>query len=244
MATKLKKIIILSLVLVFFINIIACVPKTYRAHPEFEIRSKNIKTIQLISPDVDVYELTAGGIDELRDDWCIMGEENVLKAINEELKDAPVVVQNLPINQDLEKELEDIQALYRAVSKSIQLHTYEGPNLFPEKKKNFDYSIGSIQEIVQSYGVDALIFVYGIDEISTTGRKALQTTGILIGVFTGIVIAPRFGITAVSIAVVDKSGTILWYNVEGSHGGHDLREYESANDLVEEIIVDCPLFKK
>ena len=220
-----------------------CAPKIYRAHPELEMRSKDIKKPGLISPNVKVLELTAGGIRELRDDWSIRGEENVLRAITENLEEKQIEIKALTVDEDIQEEMEDIQALYRAVSISIILHTY-GPFVFPEKKKNFDYSIGSIERILEKFGSDALIFTYGFDEISTKGRKALKVASIVAGAFTGVVIMPRSGITVVSVALVDASGTIFWYSIKGSEGGYDLRKHKSTSKLVKDILSGFPRLGK
>ena len=39
-----------------------CAPATYRAHPQFETLTKNIKTSGFTAPDVRIYEFTAGGV--------------------------------------------------------------------------------------------------------------------------------------------------------------------------------------
>lgn len=220
-----------------------CAPKAYRAHPELEMRSKDINTPGLIFPDVKIYELTAGGVRELRDDWSIKGQENVLGAMTEYYKEKEAEIKPLTIDGEIKEEMEDIQALYRAVSSSIRLHTY-GPYVFPEKKKNFEYSIGPIDRILEHFGADALIFVYGIDEISTTGRKALQATSVIVGAFTGVVIMPRSGITALSVALVEQPGTILWYCIKSSQGGYDLRKPESTSSIVENVLRDFPRLGK
>jgi hypothetical protein len=244
MSFRIQRLLVLLTCFCLLFIAAGCAPKTYRAHPEFEMRAKNIKTQGLITPDVKVYELTAGGVQELRDDWCGKGKENVSNAIAEMFKGKPIEIKPLATDKDIEEEMEDIQALYRAVITSIHLHTYGGPYTFPEKQKNFDYSIGSVDEVLKRYGSDALIFVYGFDEISTSGRKALTAAGILVGAFTGVVITPRAGITALNIAVVDPSGAILWYNSRGSQGGHDLRDHDSCASLVEDILSDYPPLKK
>lgn len=220
-----------------------CAPKAYRAHPQLEVRAKNVNNPGLIRPDIDICELTAGGVRELRDDWCEIGETCVLRAMVQDLREKEIRVKTLTVGKDIEKEMEDIQALYRAVSLSIHLHTY-GPHLFPEKKKNFEYSIGPIDTLLQKFGADALIFVYGFDEISTTGRKALQAVSIIAGAFTGVVIMPRSGITTLSIALVEESGTILWYCIKGSQGGYDLRKAKSASKLVEDVLCNFPRLGK
>lgn len=234
MWTGRKKIFTFISVFCLFL-LIGCAPLSYRTHPEFETRSKNIKSPQLIPPDVKIYKLTAGGVPELIDEWCSTGKENVLKAITESFKDKPTKLQIIPIDKELEEELEDIQALYRAVCTSIYLHTYYGLTSFPEKKKNFDYSIGPIDKILQKYGTDTLVIVYGRDEISTGGRQALQATSVLLGALTGVYMHVRAGITAMSVAVIDPSGSILWFCTKSSEGGHDLRNYESAEGFVKDV---------
>jgi hypothetical protein len=221
----------------------ACAPKAYRAHPQLEMRAKNVKHPGLVRPDIDICELTAGGVRELRDDWCEIGETCVLKAMVENLSGKEIKIKTLEVGKDIEKEVEDIQPLYRAVSLSIQLHTY-GPYLFPEKKKNFEYSIGPIDGILQKFGADALIFVYGIDEISTAGRKALKAASVVVGAFTGVVVMPRSGMTILSVALVEAPGTILWYCIKSSQGGYDLRKPKSASDLVENVLRDFPRLGK
>lgn len=213
-----------------------------RSHPELR-HTKDIKVVGFLTPDIKIYELTAGGVRELRDDWSTIGKENVMNALIKGLKEKQLEIKTLTVEKDLQDELEDIQALYRAVATSIRLHTY-GEHSFPEKQKNFDYSIGSIENILTKYGVNALIFVYGRDEISTGGRKALTAAGVIAGALTGVVVIPRAGTTAVSVALVNKSGSILWFNVKGSGAGYDLREPESTSEFITEMLSDFPKFEK
>lgn len=222
---------------------VGCAPITKTVHPEFEMRVKDIKTTGFLSPDIKIYELTAGGVRELRDDWCIKGKENVQKATMDCLGEWPLEIKPITIDKESEEEMEEIYALYRAVSTSILLHT-QGDNKFPEKVKNFDYSIGSIENILKKYEVDSLILVNGFDEISSAGRQALKAAGIIAGALTGVVMIPRSGITIVSVSLVDPSGVILWYNIKGSHGGYDLRNPESATKFVTEILSNYPGAKK
>jgi hypothetical protein len=228
---------------------VGCAPIIKTVHPQFEMHAKDIKTLGLLSPDIKIYEFTAGGIRELRDDWCAKGKENVQRAMIECLTEKPLEIKPITTDKEMEEEMQEIYALYRAVSNSINLHT-RGENKFPEKEKNFDYSIGSVEKILKRYGGDALIFVNGIDEISSAGRQALKAVGIIAGIAAaaagvgGAIIIPRSGITVVSIALVAPSGTILWYNIKASEGGYDLRNPESATKLVRDVFSDYPGAKK
>ncbi len=193
-----------------------CASPTYRAHPEFMSMTKNIETPGLMLPDVKMYEFSSGGVMELRDDWSATGKENVRKAILKGFEDKKYNVKPLTINEDTKEEIKEIKALYRAVNKSIQLHTY-GPQLFPNKKKNFDYSLGSIQNILKDSQIDSVIFVSGFDQVKASGRSAY-----------------------VSVCIADSSGAIVWYGGKGSKSGHDFRDPESTARLVGDIIFPLP----
>lgn len=95
-----------------------CATTTKTIHPEFETRSRDIKTAGLISPDIKIYELTAGGLRELKDDWCAKGKENVQRAVIECLREKPLEIKPISIDKEMEEEVEEIYALYRAVSAS------------------------------------------------------------------------------------------------------------------------------
>ena len=250
MRIRLRKSLILVSGLCLLFMAFGCAPITKTVHPQFEIRTKDIKTTGLLSPDIKIYEFTAGGMRELRDDWCAKGKENVERALIECFREKPFGIKSITVDKDLEEEMADVYALYRAVSNSINLHTQVGDQHFPGKVKNFDYSIGSVEEILKKYGGEALIFVSGFDEISTAGRQTLKAVGIIAGVALaaagvgGAMIIPRSGITLVSVALVDSSGTILWYNIKANQGGYDLRKPESATEFVREILSNYPGVKK
>jgi len=244
MRMNLKKVPLVWIGFCFLSMLLGCASVApHRAHPEFERRSQDIKGAGLLSPDIKIYELTAGGVRELKDDWCAKGKENVQGALIQCLRERPLEIKPIALEKRLEEEMEDVYALYRAVNTSILSHTY-GQFTFPEKMKSFDYSIGSVEQISKTYGADALIFVYGSDEISTTGRQALQVLGAVAGAFTGVAVIPRSGITVLSVAVVDPSGVILWYNIKGGQGSHDLRNPESAASLVRDLLSGYPGVKK
>lgn len=219
----------------------------YRAHPSLEERGKVIKTVVVLPPRVEVFQLTAGGIKEKMDEWSAEAKKNVMTAIEGELTGRPGLLIK-PLSEDslpreVESDLEETQALFDAVNASIIFHTYGPPEqLFSDKIKGFDYSLGQEVEGLRILEADALLLVRGVDHISTEGRKALQTGAVLLGALVGVVVVPRGGVAAVSIALVDAhSGSILWYNFKGSAGGHDLRDPTSAASLVKGLLKDFPI---
>lgn len=156
------------------------------------------------------------------DDWSTEVRTTIEKAIQDQLSDQMGYLLITP-EQDAgrqsirltKKNLDDIHALYRAVSVSILLHTSGGIDAFPEKVNSFDYSLGPVVQELSRCPADALLFVWAEDEISSAGRVGLQTLGIIlsiplsVAVRQAVYIGPRFGKTLITAAPVEpKTGDV------------------------------------
>jgi hypothetical protein len=210
----------------------------YRAHPELDRRARTVRVVGLLPPDIKIYELSAGGVTELRDEWSAAGREAVLQGLTEALRDRGVAIKPLAVDPSLQRPVEDVTVLYRAVSGSIIEHTYK-QHPFPAKLENFDYSVGPLDPLLQRSQADAMVIVYGVDQISTNGRKALRGVGLVLGAVTGQPVLSQ-GTTAVTIALVDRSGSVLWYKIAADSGGFDLRDARSAKTFVQRLVADFP----
>jgi hypothetical protein len=116
------------------------------------------------------------------------------------------------------------------------MHTYQPETRFEAKLGKFDYTLGPVQSLAQAVDADALLFVYGADYISTGGRIALQTVGMILAAAMGVVVVPQGAPTILMAALVDpKTGDVLWFDFKVSPGAHDLRKPESASDLVTQL---------
>ncbi|MBT8340977.1 MAG: hypothetical protein HKP58_18860 [Desulfatitalea sp.] len=228
------------LVLMFTVSFgYGCSPATYKIHPEFNQRCQKIGSYCLIKPDVEICQISAGGVREVRDDWCELGLANVIAALEKTLTQKEVVFKDIVVEGRMDETADEIRALYRAVSYSIRVHAIGGPNVFPDKASNFDYAIGPIDDFLNVYGCDALIIVYGSDEVSSGGRKAVAVLGLLAGAFTGVAATPRGAITAINFATIDADGNILWYNSK-AEGGYDLRSKDSTQQLIDNVLAEYP----
>jgi len=227
------------LLLIFVAATVGCAPKAYRTHREAKGRGERIGSVGLAPCDTKIHSLSAGGVQELRDDWCDVARENIANAVKIELSNRSIEVTELSAAAVETEEFKEIAALYRAVSLSILQHAY-GDHPFPSKQTEFDYTVGPIEDLLAATGADALIFAYGYDQISTGGRKALMFLGVLAGAVTGVVVTPVAGTSIVSIAMVDASGDILWHSVQGGTGGYDLRDATSTETLIRTMFEDFP----
>jgi len=276
----------IGLYMLTLVIVAGCVPAHFRANPQVQEKVQSIKTVAIMPPSVKVYQLAVGGGTQLMDEETVAATQIVAGAIEKELRrHAGVVFKPFPSPSaipgsssdlaaaGLKDELEDTQALFEAVSTSVLLHTYEpkvrdAPDqTFPEKLKNFDYSLGpDVERLAQLANANALLFVSGIDNISTGGRKALMALAILLegalragsgpaagasgrglslqpsfNIPAGPMIVPNFGTTSLSVALVDAgTGAILWYNVVGFLAWSSLTDPHKAADLVEEVFTGFP----
>jgi hypothetical protein len=209
---------------------------SFRTPPDFSERMKNIRTIAIFRPDIKLFEISTGGVKELRQEWCDEGCLKVQSAFVTEFHRFGYDLKILDPTQDNSPDLREIMFLYDDVVTSVLRHAYDGPNLFPAKQTNFDYTLGPIDNLLLPAGADALLLIQGVDEISSEGRKAMQTFGVLVGLAAGIVVTPTMGKTVMIVGLVDRSGDLLWFNIRGGSGVYNLRDPESISKLVSQSL--------
>jgi hypothetical protein len=203
---------VLCLLLITF----GCASPAYRVHPDFMARVKGIQKPALMLAEVRIYEILPGGVVQVRDDWSRAGKENLIKALTESFMERRFRVMSLSAHEERAEDVREIKALYKAVEKSIRLHGY-GPQLFPEKRKRFVYSLGPSEKTLSRLGADSMIFMSGSGQISASEQKAW-----------------------LSIAVSDSCGTILWHCVRHTVDQYDLRDAKGATEFVEDLLSSFP----
>lgn len=233
------------------------VPPLYSTHPSLAERAKEIRTVVLMPPTAEVFELDASEISNMVDDWSAQARKHVAAALQQELKTKVVTAaralsEEAPSKEDTSN-FEETIALFDAIASTVDVHVRaaESAYIFQDKIENFDYSLG--REVIGLTGGegDALILVGGTDHISTGGRVAREIAKAVISLalrripFVGGIHVPQGGITEVNAALVDaRTGAILWYKAIESKGGHDLREPDSAADLVKRLFEEFPIGRR
>jgi hypothetical protein len=203
--------------------------------------------IVAIPLQVDICQISAGGVREKMDEWCGQARSNVMAAVQQELDKRPMLnIKNfneMLLSQDQRANLDQTRALFDAVSLSIVMHTYGGGGqvVFQEKVEKFEYSLGTeVREL--SEAVDAMLFVKCYEHIPTTGKKAVETGKLFLGVLTGVIMPVDVGFTHLSMALVNaETGTIIWYNQYSTGGSAGLRNPIKATAIVQELFKGFPL---
>ncbi len=209
-----------------------------RLHPQYKERLGGAKSVGVVPPKVVVFELGAGGVREPKDDWSAAARTNVSTAVVKSLRGAGYDAKLLEPAADVKDDLDEVRLLYEAVAPSIVYATYG--QKFPAKVQKFDYSLGDVSKLLDRLGVDVLAIPYGSDEISTGGRKATQAVGMAVAALLGVGAVQRSGVTFVNLAIVDRSGAVVWFNVRGAGGSYDLRDLASAQEMVGRLVQDLP----
>jgi hypothetical protein len=193
--------------------------------------------IGVTEPGLHLYELTAAGNQEKRDDWTHNSRSYMTEALAEEFARRQVTFSNAPARDG---DMEEITALYGAITASIITHIHGPTDRFERSFEAYDFNVGAVDELFDELQADSLLLIYGFDEFSTGGRKALMVAGVLAGAVTGVAIIPRGGIKAVSAGLIDRSGEVIWHNILVDGRG-DLRTPEGARRTVTQLLSGLPI---
>jgi hypothetical protein len=193
-----------------------CAETSTRTHADFQTEVRRIAATVIVPVEITVYEEPAGCPAQISVQWCDIAKKNLIEALVKGLKRKKYDVRVAEVEDSGNSELKQIQNLYRAVNKSIQLHTY-GPQIFPGKVSRFEYSVGPTDAFLREAKADAIMLLSGLERIKPDGHKSY-----------------------VSLGVAGPSGDIIWYDMGSSHGEYDLRDPAGAEFLVYSLLASFP----
>lgn len=178
-----------------------------------------------ISPNVRIYELTVGGRLDFNKEWSDEGSKNVSQAVKTILREHNIKVESPRITKETSDELEDVIALYGAITDSVLAYSIPySKKPLPGKFGYKGYQLGPLLDLFDKLGIDELLVVYASDEISSTGRRLMMFDYGL-----------SAGTTRVSAGIIGKDGFIKWFEVESYAGKYDLRESSSAQKILSKV---------
>lgn len=198
--------------------------------------------VVVLPVNVEVIEVTAGGVEEEVPQWSAEASKNIFKSLSAAIKKDPTLVEvKAPrLSSKSATVVDEHMALYKLVVNTASRTTWQ------HKIRRFDYGIGpGLTSLRKLTGADAAIMVYGRDHVSTAGRKAKAVAGNIpiINIFTGP--PPTLGHSYIHIGMVDlRTGDLLWMNSEYREGATNLRDYEDANDVIASIFEWYPGIEK
>ncbi len=203
----------------------------WRAHPELADRIAPVRVVGIARPEVKAFELTAGGNRVFRPDWSDQAADALAAAVAARLGARGFEPRPFTLAAGMEEEMRGVKLLYDAVASAVLQATYV--EAFPAKLARFEFTLGDLAPLLAPQGVDAVVFVDGVANISSPGRKALQVVAAVLGP------AYSVGLDHVLIAVVDRSGAVLWFG-KGTSSDFDLRDARSAGSFLGPLVDDLP----
>lgn len=234
-----RRFLFLAVLLVLTIS--GCGPSLKKqALADYDRQVRSFKTIGVATPDILMLELSAGGVQEQIDEWRVTAVQNLSQSLNKELKAHSVNFKIIAPGRDAE--FEDIQYLNRAISESLNWNTtYRKLSLCADERICRDYSVGTVQSILRRHNVDALLLVYGVNELETSSRTAARrrsrAASFWMGAISPVTFAPlRNPGTYLSMALIDQSGGVLWYSGAATGKGYDLRDQTVVDNLTKRIL--------
>jgi len=189
--------------------------------------SRPLQRVVLLPVDVDVYELSAGGVKEEVPEWSRSAEANIRSALlvsrggggNCCVTEPADISRLTPEEREL---LEEHLALFNTVIANV----LSWESIRGTGAQRFDYTLGEGLAFLKArYGIDAGLVILGEDVVSTAGRKTTALVGAMFGV------AVPLGHSILMGGLVDfASGDLLWMNYQVAAGGtEDLRDPDSCS---------------
>jgi hypothetical protein len=187
------------------------------------------KKVLVLYSDIEVVEVSAGGVEETVPKWSKVASRTVLKALKASLEKHGLKESAVPkYPGTTAHNLDEHEALYKLV---VVTASEIG---WPNKIRRFDYSIGpGLRKIAAKTGVNYAFMVYGRDYVSTAGRKARAIAGNIpiVNIFTGP--PPKLGHSFIHLGLINlKTGDLLWMNSDYREGTTNLRDPGDAKKML------------
>ncbi|HXZ51292.1 MAG TPA: hypothetical protein VEH51_04760 [Burkholderiales bacterium] len=215
----------------------ACAPMAVQRQAEHLERTEGKEPTVVVMPlDVELAELTAGGIPEPQADWTRVAVRNMRAALEDEARHYKVRL----IYYDGERgTAEDrttslqLVKLHGLVGRAVLRHQYNETGRLPSKGGKFDWSLGrEAAAVARSQGADYALFLYVRDSYASGGRVAVMVVAALMMGY-----APGGAQVGFASLVDLKSGDIVWFNRLARASG-DLRTPAAASETVKVLVSD------
>lgn len=197
--------------------------------------------VLLMPMDIELAELTAGGLRGPKADWTEAARTYLTQAVEEELSvRGDLLVRYQPPTEDPEKAHRHHQLikLHNAVGNEIIRAKFGSNYELPTKRGKFDWTLGRGANVLgEDYGADYALFIFVRDSYATTERKVLSL--ILTGLYL-FPVTPGSRQVAFASLVNLRDGDIEWINRLVSPTG-DLRDQRSAQKTASELLAKLPL---
>lgn len=235
------------LAVVFFGAVLAACQTTASRHDSLKtsaLERGGETQIVVMTPDVELTEIQASGLERPMADWTEAAEGHVRSAIDRcfgQFRVQRVHVQAGDLGPEAQERIDRLNNLHAAVSSSIFAHQLLAVAHLPGKAQRFDWTLGpGASAIGEAYGARYGLYIFIRDSYASAERAAVMAATMIIGALAGVSISPTGGTQVGYASLVDlESGEVLWFN-RLLRGKGDLRESIPAQETVAHMLADFP----
>ncbi len=200
--------------------------------PGFQTRAAG-STLVLVPAEMELFSISAGGVEEPRADWTDAAQKNFRAALA--ARGPQLGARVIELGEAQLDEFAELLALHRAVAEAVFMHHSRAGRKLPTKRDRLDWSLGdAVAPLHAKTGADYALFTWIRDSYASSERKAAMFAMALLG-------AVSFGGSQVGYAsLVDlRTGRIVWFNDLDRMSG-DLREAAAARETVDTLLERFP----
>jgi hypothetical protein len=198
-------------------------PPSYKVRPEAGARVRDYKRIVVAPPDVEVAEISAGGVTEKRDDWTSQVAANLSAALARSSRYSTPA----PDAKPPAEELDEVRALTQVIAMNHVSYLF-APEQLSSARRPLTHNVGRIDGLADAWQADAVLLVSAHDAYSSAGRKTLVALG--------------FAEPAPAIAfamLVSRDGEVQWFNFHFTQNV-DLRNPAGAQAMTAALLAGLP----
>ncbi len=227
-----------AFLLIVMLVITGCTTTAFHTHHSSTTIPQQTNVL-VMTPDIQLFELTAGGLEEPRADWTQHAKQYFMAALQEKLEtsqDVAVLYEPPPHDFEQAHTHQQLIKLHETVGNAILVHAYLTYAVLPTKKETFDWGLGEkVRSLRDHYNADYAMFIFIRDSYSSGGRTALIIGAALLG--ASVPGGQQRGFAS----LVDlNTGRIVWFNrLLRSEG--DLRTPAPARKTMQYLLKGCPL---
>ena len=233
----------LLLVFVAIASLIGCAP-THHASIQNLDRPTADAGLLLMPLDVQLTELSAGGVAEPKAEWTESAVRNmtaVMEGLARQHGRRLVTFEDVASSDGADDAHHQLVSLHAVTGGAILKHMYTPGQQLPTKRNRLDWSLGpEAVRLRDETGADYALFVFVRDSYTGPGRTAMIVAGALLGAVTGVYVHVPGGAQVGFASLVDlDTGNVVWFNRLARESG-DLREMEGARETVDALLAGFP----
>ena len=195
-------------------------------------------SVVLVEPDIELYEVLAGGGQEPRQAWTESARKLYPEAVREILQRRGVAMAPdfaIPAADGHDDRLRQLYLLNQAVSISILQYSSRSTSTtagLRNKHGRFDWTLGpGVSALREATGADYALFTYIRDSYTSGGRAAMRVIGFLL---LGGDIGGGYQIGLASLVDL-RTGQVVWHSLLVDQAG-DLRDAPGARETAEDLL--------